>query len=316
MTLPFLPTPLLLPLLLCLCAAAHAQLAATSPDPVPRVEISGPTATSVRRNDSTLRIVVSRSELAAYGDNSLAAVLQRQPGVSVVGGEIRLRGLGAGYTQLLINGAPAPAGLALDSIAPELIDRIEILRSASAEYSAQGSAGSINLILRKGSRQPRQELKLTVEQLAGRAVPSAALQLSAQQDALGYGLTATLSDSAWRETPHSLERSSTADALRATSERNERQLGRLSLLPRLNWKGSDGATLDWQSLLDLNRDHGHGNAQETLLAGSPSSYPLNAWQSQAHNGVLRSPLNRGQRLAADGQRSVRIGVDHSPRRRA
>ncbi|MFA9217193.1 MAG: TonB-dependent receptor plug domain-containing protein, partial [Sphingomonadaceae bacterium] len=53
---------------------------------------------------------------------------------------------------------------------------------------------------------------------------------------------------------------------------------------------------------------------ETLLAGSPSSYPLNACQSPAHTGGLRSTLNWGQRLDADGQLSVRIGVDHSRRR--
>ena len=69
-------------------------------------------------------------------------MLKRQPGISVVngiggrGGEIRMRGLGKGYTQILLNGDPAPDGFSLDGLAPELVERIEIQRAATADQGA------------------------------------------------------------------------------------------------------------------------------------------------------------------------------------
>ncbi|HEY6923617.1 MAG TPA: TonB-dependent receptor plug domain-containing protein, partial [Steroidobacteraceae bacterium] len=65
------------------------------------------------------RDVVSHDDLARYGDNSLTDALQRIPSITVDGipgrgGEIKLRGLGNGYTQLLLNGEPVPANFSLD----------------------------------------------------------------------------------------------------------------------------------------------------------------------------------------------------------
>ncbi|MFA9347892.1 TonB-dependent receptor plug domain-containing protein, partial [Escherichia coli] len=82
-------------------------------------------------------------------------VLKRVPGITVNtgangrGGEIRMRGLGAGYTQILVNGERAPAGFSIDSLAPDSIERIEVLRAASAEFSTQSVAGTINIILKR-----------------------------------------------------------------------------------------------------------------------------------------------------------------------
>lgn len=135
--------------------------------PLQQVAISAASGVQQRRDDTAAKIIVSRDDLAQYGDSSLAAVLKRQPGVSVVGGEVRMRGLGAGYTQMLINGDPAPPGFSIESIAPEMIERIEILRGATAEYSMQAVAGSINVVLRKGASGAEREWKLG----AGRAGP-------------------------------------------------------------------------------------------------------------------------------------------------
>ena len=65
----------------------------------------------------------------------------------------RLRGLDPGYTQILINGERVPgAGLDrsffVDRIPAELIERIEVVRSASANRSGDAVAGALNLVLR------------------------------------------------------------------------------------------------------------------------------------------------------------------------
>lgn len=65
----------------------------------------------------------------------------------------RLRGLDPGYTQILINGERAPgAGVDrsffVDRIPAELIERVEVVRSASADRSGDAVAGALNIVLR------------------------------------------------------------------------------------------------------------------------------------------------------------------------
>ncbi|UUZ56510.1 Plug domain-containing protein [Massilia sp. H-1] len=59
-----------------------------------------------RRTDPTGKLSVTRAEIERYGDSNLSAVLRRQSGVTVTNGEVRMRGLGSGYTQFLVNGEP------------------------------------------------------------------------------------------------------------------------------------------------------------------------------------------------------------------
>jgi outer membrane receptor protein involved in Fe transport len=66
---------------------------------------------------------------------------------------VRLRGLDPGYTQILINGDKVPGSEAdrsffMDRIPAELIERVEIVRSASARRSGDAVAGTINIVLR------------------------------------------------------------------------------------------------------------------------------------------------------------------------
>jgi outer membrane receptor protein involved in Fe transport len=65
----------------------------------------------------------------------------------------RLRGLDPGYTQVLINGEKTPGAGAdrsffVDRIPAELIERIEVVRSASANRSGDAMAGALNIVLR------------------------------------------------------------------------------------------------------------------------------------------------------------------------
>jgi len=67
----------------------------------------------------------------------------------------RLRGLDPGYTQILINGERVPgAGVDrsffVDRIPAELIERVEVVRSASANRSGDAVAGALNIVLRDG----------------------------------------------------------------------------------------------------------------------------------------------------------------------
>src|SRR5206468_1876679 len=142
------------------------------------------------RDDTASKIVVSNAEIVKYGDTNVLDVLKRVPGVTVSssgrGGEVRMRGLGAGYTQVLINGERAPAGFDISSLAPDVIERIEVLRAASAEFSTQSIAGTINIVLKKAVKAGQRELK--VGYVAGNGMPgeNANLQLSDKAGPLAW----------------------------------------------------------------------------------------------------------------------------------
>src|SRR5262249_51911856 len=110
----------------------------------------------------------NHEEINKYGDSNVMDVLKRLPGITVDsgpggrGGTIRMRGLGTGYTQILVNGERMPPGFSLDNIAPDMIERIEIIRGATAEFSTQAIAGTINVVLRRAFSQQSAELRASV----------------------------------------------------------------------------------------------------------------------------------------------------------
>ena len=65
----------------------------------------------------------------------------------------RLRGMDPGYTQILINGKKVPGSgpdrsFFVDRIPAEVVERVEIVRSPSANRSGDAVAGAINIVLR------------------------------------------------------------------------------------------------------------------------------------------------------------------------
>ncbi len=120
--------------------------------------------------------MIGREEIERYGDSNTSEVLKRLPGVTIGGapgrgGGPRMRGLGAGFTQILLNGERLPPGFTIDSITPEQIDRIEVLRSPTAETGARAIAGTINIITREGFTQRLNDLKVGFETSRGRVSP-------------------------------------------------------------------------------------------------------------------------------------------------
>ncbi|MBB5609468.1 MULTISPECIES: TonB-dependent siderophore receptor [unclassified Janthinobacterium] len=308
-------------ILLCLSAtASHAQDATVSQDgaPMARVEVSGASGVQQRRDDTAAKIIISREDIAQYGENNLTAMLKRQPGVSVVGNEVRMRGLGAGYTQILINGDPAPPGFSIEAMAPEMIERIEILRSATAEYSMQAVAGSINLILRKGASRKQRVAKLGTGRVAGRWNPSASLSVEDKLQGFSYALTGAL-DRSTDDVMHGATQDSAygpageALVLRRTRNDSRSSINKASLTPRLNWVLDNGDTLSWQSLLDWYRTAFDGTARETSLLGAATSYPDNDASSQASIFSARSDVSWVHAFGAAGKLTARLGLNHNRR---
>lgn len=94
------------------------------------------------------------SDLSSAGGSALE-VLTNVPSVNVdIEGQISLRG--STGVQVLINGKPSiladEGGNALGTITSEMIDKIEVITNPSAKYEAEGTAGIINIVLKKNER--------------------------------------------------------------------------------------------------------------------------------------------------------------------
>ena len=300
-----------LPVLLVLSHCAIAQTVQTVP--IQTVEIKGANSLDTRRNDTAGTITVGRDELTRYGDSSVSAVLKRQPGVSVVAGEIRMRGLGSGYTQILVNGEPVARGFSIDSIPPSLIDRIDIMRTATAEFGAQAIAGTINVILKKAGGAARTDLTLGMRKYYDRFNPSGALRWTDKRGNLGWSLGVDLARLAVGNegSAHDVivARGDPVATVRDSYELNVGTIDQLVLTPRLNWTFERGDTLALNTILERTRRRFDQFSTETLISGQPSSFPDNGFVAHNNTHNERGDVTWTRQLGANGKLLVKAALN-------
>ncbi len=270
-----------------------------------------------RRDDTASTIVVGREELLRHGDRTLAEALARVPGITVRAGQdgasaIRMRGLGNGYTQVLLNGVAAPAGFALESLAPELIEKIEVVRTASAELGMQSIAGTVNIILRKSVARARRSFKLGVDSRRGDFSPGVSGELADKGERHSYTVSGTLSRTRLLSSSTDLEtRNGALERETARHELNTTDVA--SVAPRLNWTLEDGAKLSAHGLLSANRRRADGENRE-VSAVTPSAIPHSAVTFQPRAAFLQWGLGWDRPLAAGARLRVEAGASDSHHR--
>src|SRR5690606_5478513 len=114
-----------------------------------QVVITGEASTTVFKLDK--RVFNVGSDISSTGVSALE-VLNNVPSVNVdIEGQISLRG--SGGVQILINGKPSVladgSSNALGTITADMIESIEVITNPSAKYDASGTAGILNIILKK-----------------------------------------------------------------------------------------------------------------------------------------------------------------------
>ncbi|MBW8366438.1 MAG: TonB-dependent receptor, partial [Arenimonas sp.] len=112
------------------------------------------------RTEDPATLVYDLEFFQAFEPVTVGDMLKRVPSVAFLSDVleydgVRLRGLDPGYTQILINGNRVPGAgfdrsFFVDRIPAELVDRIEIVRSSSADRSGDAIAGALNIVLRDG----------------------------------------------------------------------------------------------------------------------------------------------------------------------
>jgi outer membrane receptor for ferrienterochelin and colicins len=294
-----------------------AQIAAEPPAAV--VQVTG-TAATLRQNDTASRIVIPHDEIVKYGDASVLDVMKRLPGLSVVDAAVRMRGLGNGYTQLLVNGDRPPAGFSLESLALESIERIEILRAAVAELSTQSIAGTVNIVLKRAVAKPAQEYKANAGRQAGTRTGGANFTRSGKDGMFSYTAGGALT-----HTRALLGAIETADAHDSAATLTEQRIDRiarantstgLNLNANLNWRFDGGHTVGWQSFANASRSHGTAAERTSTILGPAYPYPVLDLDFGADARSLRSDVTGAFALAEGRKLDTRFGVALSQLNRA
>ena len=290
-----------------LLLAAHATaLAHTTPAPMQQVLVKADAA-NLRTQATTTAIVIRRDDIVRHGDASLAEVLKRQPGITLGGSPgapptIRMRGMGGDYVAILLDGVPAPGGFSLESLDPDLIERIEIGRVATAETSSQAVAGTINIILRRANAGTS-EFKAGSALTAGYAAPQLLAQHSARLGPLAYSLTASLRRNRSPVEAVTREEGMRPTLLRDTGWFDHQVEDVLELAPRLTWQPNSRDSITSQSYLRRRRIDNVKREVESTTLGSPTAYPRSdqAYRTDPLHGYADLAWNRkldaGARLA-------------------
>ncbi len=277
------------------------------------VEIRANLESDTRRLSTAAKIVVGREEIERYGDSSMGELLKRLPGIVSSGrpgrgGPPAMRGLGSGYTQIMIDGERAPRGFSLEDISPEQVERIEIMRAPTAETGARAIAGTINIITRGGYVKYLNNLSVGASLENGKVAPGASWSRSDTVDGMSYSLTLSAArmeranDESKTTVTESLVRPEVPTVLQTIKEvvRAQSQRDMLHANGRWQWggTGSDGLVL----MPMLIMSHNQGQSSNTLSqSGGVLPYALSDTASDNRFAMLRLGTSWSRRLD-DGAR--------------
>jgi outer membrane receptor for ferrienterochelin and colicins len=287
-----------------------------------KIEVRAPDEADERRTSTGAKIVVSRDELVRYGDTSLLDALKRLPGITVEGtagrgGTIRMRGLGTGYTQILVDGDSMPPGFSIESISPDLIDRIEIYRSASAEFSTQAIAGTINIVLKGPVSQRRRELKAGASAMHGDVSSNASAQVSDRIGRLAYTLPFNVNTFRFHSSSVAEQRAWDADGIAnldyVTLSPSRGDGGNLGFSPKLAWTLGPEETVTWESFANIGRQHVGFDDRSTTFLGSPPAVSSAVQRLGSDFQTARTSLNWA-RLANDAPLDLKGSLSYNHRK--
>lgn len=301
-------------------AGGAAEVAPSRPSPMAKVMVTGLAQDyDARREDTASKSVVTQEEIVKYGDTSTLDVLKRVPGVTITGSTVRMRGLGAGYTQILVNGDRPPPGFSLETLSPAVIERIEVSRAATADVSTQAVAGSINIILKRTIQTAQRNLRLGYADERNEHGPNATVLLADKEGARAWSLALNMSHSdehrlisgeeaGWDASGvPNLARSSRAnvDPMRGTN---------LSFTPRVTWTLAPGEQLNVQGFVNASRSSNDGEGTTVTTLGAPLDYP--ALRNINHNGSDHARVEGNWTRSRDGNKldiKLSLGKGHSHR---
>jgi len=300
-------------------AAAQQETVKPADKVIPQVTISGGRQDDMaeRRNSTAGKQVFGREELDRNGDSNIGDVLKRLPGITLGGragrgGEVRMRGLGSGYTQVLVNGERPPAGFSMESLSPDQVERIEVMRGPVAEHSTRAIAGTINIVLRDGYQMRDIQVKASDRIEQGRHSPELSVTAPGKSGALNYTLSASVNVNRQHDSSSTHNTEVEADGELAKeqflqSESAGSNKG-LHLTPRFSYKFENGDTLNFQTFLMHQKSRSAAQTNLSQPVGSqPPEYNLAQQTSDGDVTFLRGFGNWVHRLQGASKLDVKFG---------
>jgi outer membrane receptor for ferrienterochelin and colicins len=290
-----------------------------------QVTVTGTRAndTEQRRMSTASKMIFGREELDRNGDSSVGEILKRLPGVTMGGapgrgGAVRMRGLGNGYTQVLINGERPPPGFSIESLPPDQVERIEVMRGPVAEHSTQAIAGTINIVLREGYRQKDIQLRAGDSIAHGLHSPNLSLALPGEAGNLSWlmNMTATQGHHDNSSESYVIERANDGSVRREQEihGQGESRSHGVHLSPRLSYKLANNDTLTFQPFVGINRSDNTSDTTIDQLSGSrPAEYArLRTW-SRSNSTFVRGMGNWLHRMDGGARLDVKFsgGASHN-----
>lgn len=247
-------------------AAALKAVSEQNQQAVQKVTVNGSKQSDVdlRRNSIAGKIIVGREELDRDGDSSVGEILKRLPGVTTGGrpgrgGDIRMRGMGGGYTQILLNGERPPRGFSMESLSPDQVERIEVMRGPVAEFSTQAIAGTINIVLREEYHPKDVDLKLSLGMEQGRVAPNLSITYPGQLGELNYALSGSIFKNGQNDfgTSQRIEQADDGhiQLVQDQIDQTKRESSGIHFTPRFSYKFENGDNLTVQPFLMSSRSH-------------------------------------------------------------
>ena len=301
-----------------------ASVETATPDPkslqkkdVQQVIINGAGQTDLdkRRQSTASKLIIGREELDRDGDSSVGEILKRLPGVTIGGtpgrgGDIRMRGMGSGYTQVLVNGERMPRGFSLDSLAPDQVERIEIIRAPIAEFTTQAVAGIINIVLREDYKQKDTQLKLADSLEQNRNGPSVSLSKPGELDDLTYNFSGSLFQNRRRNQAYTDNQIDNAPGQQITDESLGTSSG-VHLSPRLEYKFSSNDRLVFQPFIMYSHSQSDGTSVLDQLNNQVAPYQNAVWNAGSNTFVSRAFTTFTHRFAEGDKLELKINLGKS-----
>ena len=207
--------------------------------------------------------VIKREEIEKWGAQTLADVLRAAPGVSVTqnGGPaglatLRLRGAEARHSMVMLDGVrlgdPASTGGEFDfsALAANDIERIEILRGPqSALYGSEAMGGVVNIITRKGKRDPKASVSVEGGSYGTRSATGSVSGGTAQTD---YALSVSgFATDGFSNYGHNIPR--ITRSLQTALEKDPAE--KASVSARFGWQPQETMRIDFGVIGMMNNNH-------------------------------------------------------------
>jgi iron complex outermembrane receptor protein len=294
---------------------------------VQRVQVEGSQdPNEARRRSTASRIIYGRDEIERMGDATVGEILKRLPGVTLGGrpgrgGDPRMRGLGGGYTQILVDGERMPPGFSVDAIEPDQIERIEILRAPVAEFGARAIAGTINIVLREEFKPRQNALRAYWAMEEDRPQGNLTWTRGDRKGPLDYTVTATVSGRRQQdENTSSIEGAKPDGSPVLAQQIHNRSISdNAAAFVSGRWRWQSGRDRwELQPFLNLTRAQGRGQSDlEQSLGLMPAPYAHADSQSSSHTeqgrlaGSWMRGLDNGARLMLRAGASLNLSSRES-----